>query len=80
MTSLNEMMTSSDEMTTAVSWNGGLTTVWVMDHNTGNQAVGHAKHDPEDSYSPEIGHRLALARALTRLYRKNEKTYVRLTK
>lgn len=62
-----------------ISLDDDLTTVEILDFNTGLRGRAHALRYREDKYNETIGISVASSRALARLARKNEKYYISQT-
>jgi hypothetical protein len=62
-----------------IKFAGDITTAEIWD-TAGNYARGSAKYHPDDRYSENFGHDLALCRASYRYFKKIEKKLVRSTK
>jgi Domain of unknown function (DUF1876) len=77
---LTEMFFSDGEIDTTIHWNGVLTTAYVTHRDFGITARGHALHNSEDIYNPEIGQTIAVSRAMSRMYKKIERETIRATK
>jgi len=71
---------NNDQFFIDVDFQDDLTTVKIVDRITGNHATAHARRFIGDAYDEKIGHKLAMARAIERLARKNQKYWIKQTK